>query len=364
MHVHTPPPRSRVPARLLRLRAALLAAALLALIPALTGCGLLGDDLGPDELPDEITSKHREQIQDTLERFFAGVDANNPQVAGEAMLSPSEVGIEEFARMVVVLGALQGAQVEWGFRSLGAAKFIAEPEVVEVTALTSLGPTMSVRLVRRSGEWRVATVPDLLPTQDRLPYSVRSEITNVYRKDDGALVAIGYIENTGDNVLLPMSSGVYLRPSGRTTARLEQSAAITDPFLHRGERTLIRADFPVGTDGSAADFEVIPVVRVASSSDEEVLATDLSVDPEGINPATAGDSQTVSVRNQEIESRMAMVVVAAFRADGTPVTFATSGAHEALGGVITAVQVPGLDAAALEAADAVNVSVWGWRPPT
>ena len=66
----------------------------LALAILAAACNPFGG-LAPDELPDEIGPREREQIEETLRRFFEGVNRYNAQVASEVMLTPAELGRPE-----------------------------------------------------------------------------------------------------------------------------------------------------------------------------------------------------------------------------------------------------------------------------
>lgn len=358
MHVHTPPPRSRVPARLLRLRAALLAAALLALIPALTGCGLLGDDLGPDEIPDEITSKHREQIQDTLGFFFErGVNAGNPEIAGGVMLTPGELGIPAFGRMVQEIGALQAAELRYGLIGLGRAQI--DGDVVEVNARTNFGE-VDFEVVRRSGEWRISRVPALAPDAEYWPYAYTWDVTNDYIGNEGTLVVVGVLRNSGDTTLLPHSYQGYIVDAAGTPVAVGSSAFIHLPFVHPGEQTVIRVDFrpPDGYEFSRDRLGFVPIMRVARPTDEGVLGDGVIVTPSELSVGDMGSTTDIRVTNSSTQRRDAFALLTPVDGQGRPLALFGAGVRDLRGGDAVTLEIATPDHAAYARADRVLVSSW------
>ena len=105
------------------------AATLAALALVAAACG----GLGPDELPEAIGSKEREQITQTLEDFARGVNAQDPEAASLVILPVPEVDIEEWTRLTWQIGALWFDEIELVIEGLGPAQVNTDREVVEAT---------------------------------------------------------------------------------------------------------------------------------------------------------------------------------------------------------------------------------------
>ena len=211
--------------------------------------------LGPDEMPASIGDDERGEINDTLEAFFFGIDQFNPQVAGESMLTPGELGIEEFARMVFEIAAVQSAGLTFSYSSLGAVELDKASGVVHATAATGLG-NVPVDLVRSDGQWRVAAVPDLRIPEDSAPYVYEWEVTNSYSTADGlGMTVIGEVHNTGTTPWLVLGMpGLLAAPNG-SVIRSEGSGFTTQPCVDPGQSYPFRLDFTLPNGVAGADIE-------------------------------------------------------------------------------------------------------------
>ncbi|MDA0256684.1 MAG: hypothetical protein O3C25_02940, partial [Chloroflexi bacterium] len=265
------------------LRAAL-AATLIGLL--LSGCGLVGG-LGDDELPQELSSSHREDIEKTARAFVDGVGRYNPEIASFATLTPGELGIEEFKRFVLQVGALESAEVPVEFRALGVTSIDAERAVVHATLATTLG-NLEVDMVRRGGRWRVASLPDLAIPDAGAPYRVSWAVTNSYTSSSGALVVVGTLENVGDVTLLTLGAGGYIPGADGRAVSTGTAPIIADPFLLGGETTVFRVDLTSEVTAALdpAAFVLVPNFRLAREADAR-SETPVSVAPKSLTPAEA-----------------------------------------------------------------------------
>lgn len=350
------PPRNLAPRTL-----ALLGGGILALVVAGVVLFLANPfGLGPDELPESIGDSEREDIGDTLAAFFAGVDQYNPQVAGETMLTPGELGIEEFARMVFEIAAVESAQLTFSFRSLGATELDGTAGLVRAVAATELG-NVPVELVRRGGQWRVSAVPDLRIPEDRAPYRFEWEVTNSYGSDDGrTLSVIGELRNTGDSPWLVLGMPGALMGADGEAIRVDPSNITTRPFVDPGESYPFRVDFnlPNGAEGvDPSGFRPIPNIRVAHPADRNLLASALTVDP-AEHEATPEQFQVV-VTNGESEARSARVIALVESANGQLLDVLSSAAGTVPGGGSQTFELGGVNAATIETADVIRIETWG-----
>jgi hypothetical protein len=293
-------------------RLAAVALAALALLAA--ACGGLGDD----ELPEEIGSSEREEIVEVLEAFFEGVNRYNPEVAGEVMLIPAELGIPEVERMVWEIGALQGEELRFEFRSLGvvAPAYDTDRAVpfVRARALTSFGER-ELQLVRRGGQWRLGAVPDL---------SVPSEVGTVHLQADvhrwgedarGIPVVVGEVTNQGDDVAQVLSLAVLLLDNeGRSIGT--GSAYLAEAVLWPGTSVAFRAALGSYGGVQADDVSVVVLGRRPHESDYEAIENaQVDVSPaERLTTESGVEAARSTVQN--LGMRTVIVFAAAVAYDG------------------------------------------------
>ena len=317
--------------------------------------------LGPNEMPSSIGDGEREDIGETLEAFFFGVDQYNPQVAGESMLTPGELGIEEFARMVFEIAAVQSAERAFSYSSLGAVELDEAAGVVHAVAATDLG-NVPIDLVRRDGQWRVAEVPDLRIPEEHSPYRFEWEVTNSYAGPDGlGMTVVGEVRNTGTTPWLVLGMpGLLLAPDG-SAIRAESSGFTTRPFVDPGQSYPFRLDFtlPNGAEGVDAEaFRPIPNIRVAHPADQGVMANALTVEPAEREPTTEGFE--VTVVNGEPEPRAARVIAYVESADGRLLDLYGSEPETVEGGGEQTFELQ-VSAPLSETAARIRLETWGTR---
>ncbi|MEZ4501795.1 MAG: hypothetical protein R3C39_04150 [Dehalococcoidia bacterium] len=330
-----------------------------ALTLLLSACNPFG--LGPDELPDSLSDGDRERIGEVVRNFFAGVDAYNPQLAGEVMLTPGEVGIEEFARMVFRIGVLQSAELAFNFRAIEAATVDSDAGVVRATANTELG-RVQVALVRREGNWRVARVPDVSIPEEFDPFPKTWEVTNSYTSTDGqTFVIIGEFTNVGQETWLVLSTPGSMLSAEGAVLRAEPSSVLARPFVEPGGTLPFRVDFriPDGTTFDASGFEPLLNVRRARGSDREILATALEIEPD---QAQGGDSVSLTVSNGEESRRTAWVVGLARDARGTLISLFQDGPVEVAGQLDSTIETSPVDPPVLDRLAVVEFEIWGSAP--
>ena len=201
--------------------------------------------LGPEELPEEIGGDERDELAETIAAFIDGVNRYNPEVASEVMLIPNELGFPPVQRLVMQIAALEAEAVTVTLGALGRAELDADRAVVRAAANTNIGP-IEADFVRRDGEWRFASVPDLLPPPEFGNHHLEWEVTNSYESADGNLLTVvGRIDNVGDSPVLQFGTPGYFRDETGATVVTTPSAVIVRPFVHPGEHTFFRLDFPV-----------------------------------------------------------------------------------------------------------------------
>ena len=319
--------------------------------------------LGPDEMPASIGDGEREEIDETLEAFFFGVDQFSPQVAGESMLTPGELGIEEFARMVFEIAAVESAGLKFAYNSLGAVELDEAAGVVHATAATELG-NVPVDLVRRDGQWHVAAVPDLRVPAEHLPYAYEWEVTNSYPQSGGVgMTVVGEVHNTGTTPWLVLGMpGLLAAPDG-SLIRTEGSGFTTRPFVDPGQSYPFRIDFtlPNGVEGVEAEeaFRPIPNIRIAHPADRGVLATSLTVEPPEREPST--EAFDVVVMNGEDEARSARVIAYVESEDGVLLDIYTTNDAPVPGAGEQSFQLPGVIEAVSGSASRIRFETWGSR---
>ena len=338
----------------------------LALFGALlaSACG----GLDPDELPEEIGSGEREEIADVLAAFFSGVNRDDVQVASEVMLTPGELGLEEYARLVIQIGAFTAADVDVGFRSVGAAAVNVPRAVVEAVAVTDLGP-VSFELVRRGGRWRLARVPDLQLPPEFAPHALEWRVTNSYASNDGeTFTIVGRIDNTGDETVLQLGTPGFIRDEAGQTLRTELSALTARPFVHPGEHTHFRLDFQL-PPGSTPDLErfpdrfvLVPIFRVSHPDDEGIMARGLSVAPRRLTLEEAAAGATVELVSGQFGATNAVVIAYAVAADGRVLSLYEAATAPIPAGGRKTLALPPPDRESLPDADRVEVEIWGTIP--
>jgi len=319
--------------------------------------------LGPNEMPSSIGDGEREDINETLEAFFFGVDQYNPQVASEVMLTPGELGIEEFTRMVYQFAVLQLAELTYGYSNLGAVTLDPAAGVAHAVAVTDM-KNVEFTVARRDGNWRIVEVPDLPVPADRLPYTVETEVTSERVSEDGlTYTAIGELRNTGESTWLVLSLNAAMM-SGSDVLRATTVAFVARPFVHPGESLPFRFDFTTSEAAALADatFEAFPGIRVARGADEDVLATSLTAEPAELDVAEAVDGFDVTLSNGEDATRVARLVVSVRDAVGRLIDVYSVPPAEVPAGRSTAVAVPGPAPDSVEGAAVVSVDVWGTAP--
>jgi len=330
-----------------------------ALALLVSACNPFG--LGPDELPSSLSDGDRSRINEVVGNFFAGVDAYNPQLAGDSMVTPGEIGIEDFSRMVLQIGALQSAELQYGYRVVEAASIDEAAGVVRASAATGLG-NVRLELARRGGQWRVVRAPDLTMPVDQAPYRFETHITNTFQQATGPFTVVGELENVGDSPWLVISLAGYLEgPDGRTL-RVDQSGLITRPFVSPGEPLPFRIDLalPEGTEFSEDAFRIVPNFRLERGADREILATGLTVDPAVIEGTP--DAFSVTVSNGEDALRAARLIAYVVAEDGRLLYVYQSGDFNvAAEGSITT-DVPGPPPEAATDASQIRIETWGVVP--
>ncbi len=287
----------------------------------------------------------------------------NPQVASESTLTPGEIGIEEFARFVLQVGALQSIELPTEFRAVGQSAIVAEPPVARVTAATSTG-SYELDMVRGDGRWLVAALPDLaLPPQ--APYAIRWDVSHSYvSASSGRLVVVGTIDNVSDVTLLELSVAGYIADELGRSLATGTSPVIVRPFVGPGESTNFRIDIrpPEGVQLDPAQFVLIPNYRVAfvsdEASDEEAL-TPVTVVPQSISLEVAAQGRALTITNQDERESMAVAVAFVRDASGRVLAIYRSPSAVIPGGGSRRVEMPPADSAALAGAAEVTIEAWG-----
>jgi hypothetical protein len=330
---------------------------------ALGGCVLRGG-LEADELPSSLNDKHREEIGDVARDFFDGVGHFDPQLASFVTLTPGELGIEEFKRFVMNIGALQSAEVLVEFGALEETSIDVEREVVRATLSTTLGD-LGVDLVRREGRWRFASLPDLTMPDAVTPYHVNwsvthSYVTHSYGPSEGSLVVVGTLDNVGDVTVLELGLGGYILGEDGRSLSTGTSPVLTHPFFRSGESTVFRVDFMHG-DLSALDlsrFVLIPNLRVAHEDDESA-ETHVSVVPQRLTTTEAGTGRELTLTNSDDRASSAAVFAVIRGAGGRPLSLYQSPVQVIPGNGSRRVALPPADAAAIEGAVEVTLEARG-----
>lgn len=321
------------------------------------GCGLLGGD--EDGVPERLSDGDREKIEETLRQFFDGVDLYNPQAAGEAMVTPAEIGIEDFARMAIEIGSLQSAELAYGFQSLGQAAIDVEADMVQATAVTGLGP-VEVAVTRQDGAWLVARAPVLRPALDQLPYQYDWAITNHYRADETRYIVVGRFTNTGDSTIMPFSfAGALLGEDGRAV-RADITGIVADPFVHPDEEAVFRVDLLIPEDVTfeADRFVLIPNARIARGSDEQILSQGISVTPAELDPAEA-EGAVITITNGGTTPSRVFVLMTARDEGRAPLGLYGVTPGTLAGGESRELTLSGFDAEVLADATRIELSAWG-----
>lgn len=325
---------------------------------ALSGCVLRGG-LEADELPSSLTDKHGEEISDAARDFFDGVGRYDPQLASFATLTPGELGIEEFKRFLLRVGALQSAEVAVEFDAIEETSIDVEREVVRATLSTTLGD-LDVDLVRREGRWRFASLPDLTMPDAVTPYHVNWGVTHTYMSSAGSLVVVGTLDNVGNVTVLELGMGGYLPGDDGRSLSTTTSPIIAKPFLRPGESTVFRVDFTKG-DLSALDpsrFVLVPNLRVARGGDEDV-ETPVSVVPQRLTTAEAGAGRELTLTSSDDRTSSATVFAVIRGSGGRPLSLYQSPMQIIPGNGSRRVTLPPADAAAIEGAVEVTLEAWG-----
>ncbi|MDA1061786.1 MAG: hypothetical protein O2895_02595 [Chloroflexi bacterium] len=296
-------------------RPAVVVLATLALLAA--ACG---DGLGPEELPEEIGSREREQITETLEAFFDGVNRYNPQVASEVMLLPADLGIPEVGRMVWEIGTLQPEELQFAFQSLGATQVVGgadgEPNFVMATAVTGFGPR-EFQLVRRGGRWMLSAVPDLSVPQDAGPVEFAVDVHRQDLTEDGSQVNVGEIVNSGtENAQIFSIAGIARDAEGHTIAT--SSGIVAKVILRPGETSPFRVTVGSPDAGAIAETTFIITAKRVPEGDFELFeAARFSVSEVERGLADEGGSIVQgTVRNSGLEQAIPFAAAVAYGVDG------------------------------------------------
>ena len=332
-------------------------AALVALALLAAACG----GLGPDELPEEIGSDERGELRETIAAFIDGVNRYNPEVASEVMLIPAELGIPEVQRMVMQIAALEAEAVTVTLDALSRAELDVERGVVRANANTNIGP-IEADFVRRKGEWRFASVPDLLPPAEFGGHHLVWEVTNSYESADGSLLTVvGRIDNVGDSTVLQFGTPGYFRDEAGATVVTTPSAILVRPFVQSGEHTFFRLDVPVPA-GASLDLEhfvLLPTFRASFPVDEEVMAS-LVLSPRSASFAAA--PATLEVLNGELSDAAVVLVTEVFDDAGRLLALYATAELPIAAGQRVEVPVPEVEPGPASEADRLTFEVWGTVP--
>ena len=346
----------RIPALALVAAFALLAAA----------CG----GLGADELPDELSDGDREEISETLEAFFGGVDLYNPQVASGVMLIPRELGIPEVERMVWEIGALQPEGLRFEYQSLGPAAVVAddegEPLFVRATAVTAF-ELREVRLVRRDGLWRISAVPDLVVPPDAGPVALTVEVhRSTPFPDRRGQVIVGEIVNSGSESAQIFSiAGIAFDEDGATVSTIAGIAPIA--IVRPGESSPFRVALaPREGEKAIAETTFVVTAKLVDPRDLEFFeASKIGVlDTEYVDSGEDAGVLRGTLRNDAFERANVFAAAVALDADGRFVAV-SGGAPTGVvvqAGAELEIEIPLLDLRILGLADEVaevRLLPWG-----
>ena len=141
-----------------------------------------GTELGADELPSSIGGGEREDIQESIQRFYGFVNQYNPEFIASAILPVPELGDEEYSRLVMSVSAIKSEKLTFDVGNLGSTTLDSEAKVVHARVATNYG-VRELNLTRRDGQWEVAAVPDLLVPQEAGAVRVEWAITNSFVAD-------------------------------------------------------------------------------------------------------------------------------------------------------------------------------------
>ena len=231
-----------------------------------------GAELGPNELPSSIGGGEREDIQETVQAFFDGVNQYNPQTASETMLPLAEVGNTNMDRLILEVAALQAEQLTFQIQSIGATTLDEAAKQVSARVVTNYGPRDFV-LTRRDGQWRVAQAPDLKAPQEAGPLKLSWDVTNSYWSDDGnTLFVVGNVKNTGSAPGYMFTFGAYVDDPTGLVLQTNRPPLPGSPFLDPGVESPFLLTFgqPAGTKLDPArvviapDFRPVPAGSAAS----------------------------------------------------------------------------------------------------
>ena len=223
---------------------AILAVPLLALAVLAAACNPFGG-LGPDELPERIGEKEREQITKMLAGFFDAVSRGDPQLVSEFM-PIGEMKRVDVLDMVQAVQAIHDAEARIEFLRLGSTTL--GPQSLDVRAVTSAGD-IDLVLVRREGLWRLIELPSLDQYID-VEWSVSVEIVNEYVDDDGRLVTLGWVVHDGGDepAIVGRVSALYRGESAREASELLGSdILLAAGLMYAGERApfkIVASEFP------------------------------------------------------------------------------------------------------------------------
>ncbi|MBX7111058.1 MAG: hypothetical protein K1X87_04325 [Dehalococcoidia bacterium] len=235
--------------------------------------------LGPEEMPSSIGSSERKQIQETIQRFYDGVNSYNPQTAIE-VLAGDELTTPEIDRLILEVAPLQSEELRFQVQSLGTTTLDSAAGTVSARVITNFG-ARDFLLARRKGQWRLAHVPDLIVPQDAGQMRMSWEITNTYRSDNGrTLYVAGNIKNTGSSLGYMLALGSFVHDGSGTALDTFRPALPGSPFLQPGGVS----PFQLAFQSPSADIMLDPA--------NVVLVPDLR--------ATAANSDTAWKKNFEV----------------------------------------------------------------
>ena len=244
----------------------------------LSACGLLGFGLGDDEIPSELSSGHRSDIHEEIERFFIGVNAYNAGMASPSMLIPVELGISTVRGMVWELAALQEDEISIELRTLENFAVLVAPDNTPTSVIANAfvvvdgsPQAIPVEFVRRDGRWLLSRVPNLsFPAELGLTH-VLATVDSISIDNRNNPIIVGTISNAGNELVhIPNAAAILDDADGNTIGSVG-AQWIALPFLEPGESTPARFYVDDWDDESLENVRLIPFARIPDENDVDLI---------------------------------------------------------------------------------------------